>query len=140
LLFHHELNAEPSAETRALFEQIRAQARQQAQEAPLGPTLLASARLPSAPVAADRREPVLPHGTLTFLFTEVESLAEFADAQTEGLSEALAHPANLLRQAIAQHNGHVFKTLGGACCAAFHTAQDALTAALAAQTVLNHRG
>ncbi len=34
---------------------------------------------------------------------------------------------------VSSHGGHVFKMIGDACCAAFHSAPDALEAALAAQ-------
>ena len=45
----------------------------------------------------------------------------------------------LMRQAIEDNNGDVFKTIGDAFCAAFATAPDALNAALAAQCALSCR-
>src|SRR5262249_43426269 len=42
----------------------------------------------------------------------------------------------LIRQAIEQHHGRVFKTVGDAFCAVFATPLEALTAALAAQCAL----
>jgi class 3 adenylate cyclase len=56
------------------------------------------------------REMLPPTGTVTLLFTDIEDRA---------------------------HRGHVFKTMGDAFCAAFHTAPDALGAALEAQRALH---
>jgi TolB-like protein len=50
---------------------------------------------------------------------------------------ALARHDALLRHCIEDHDGHVFKTGGDAFCAAFHTAPDALAAALDAQRALH---
>jgi len=43
----------------------------------------------------------------------------------------------LVRQCIAHHGGYVFKTGGDAFCAAFHTAPDALAAALESQRAIH---
>jgi class 3 adenylate cyclase len=50
---------------------------------------------------------------------------------------ALPRHDALVRQCIAHHGGHVFKTGGDAFCAAFHTAPDALAAALEAQRAIH---
>jgi class 3 adenylate cyclase len=50
---------------------------------------------------------------------------------------ALTRHDALLRSAIRSHRGHVFKTMGDAFCAAFHTAPEALGAALEAQRALH---
>src|SRR5437773_2813813 len=50
---------------------------------------------------------------------------------------ALTRHDALLRSVIRSHRGHVFKTVGDAFCAAFHTAPDALGAALEAQRALH---
>jgi class 3 adenylate cyclase len=52
------------------------------------------------------------------------------------MRQALARHDPLLRQIIEAHSGHVFKTVGDQCCAAFATAPDALAAALNAQRAL----
>src|SRR5258706_663287 len=49
---------------------------------------------------------------------------------------ALARHDALLRQAIGQHRGYIFKTGGDAFYAAFGTAPDGVAAALAAQQAL----
>ena len=49
---------------------------------------------------------------------------------------ALARHDALLRQAIEQRCGYVFKTIGDAFCAAFSTASDAAVAAMEVQEQL----
>ncbi|MCX6021616.1 MAG: AAA family ATPase, partial [Chloroflexi bacterium] len=76
---------------------------------------------------------VYPVGTVTFLFTDIEGSTRRWDQFPEAMSVALARHDALLRTAIERHDGHVFKTIGDAFCAAFATATDALDAALDAQ-------
>ena len=52
-----------------------------------------------------------------------------ADRCPDAMRLALARHDQLLREAIEQHNGFVFKTVGDAFCAAFPTAPDAMYAA-----------
>src|SRR5215210_4825917 len=54
----------------------------------------------------------------------------------QAMQKALARHDELLRRAIEQHGGYVFKTVGDAFCCAFPTAPDALEAALDAQRLL----
>src|SRR5262252_2859468 len=75
----------------------------------------------------------LPSGTVTFLFTDIEGSTRLWEQYPEAMRKALARHDALLEEAITQHNGTVFKTVGDAFCAAFSTAQDALHAALTAQ-------
>ena len=81
--------------------------------------------------------PVLPSGTVTFLFTDIEGSTKLWEQHPEAMRLALARHDNLLRQAIENNSGVVFKTMGDAFCAAFATAPDALSAALAAQVALH---
>jgi predicted ATPase/class 3 adenylate cyclase/Tfp pilus assembly protein PilF len=78
----------------------------------------------------------LPTGTVTFLFTDIEGStalwAEFPDAMRVALGR---HDA-LLRHAIEQSCGHVFKKTGDGMYAVFGTAKDALAACIAAQRAL----
>src|SRR5688500_20243921 len=53
------------------------------------------------------------------------------------MQTALARHDEILRNAIEERGGHVFKTVGDAFCAAFATAPDALAAALAGQRQLD---
>src|SRR5579884_2229057 len=78
-----------------------------------------------------------PSGTITFLFTDIEGSTRLWEQYPEAMRAALARHDALLRQAIEAHNGHVFKTVGDAFCAAFATAPDALHAALTAQCALH---
>ncbi len=78
----------------------------------------------------------LPAGTVTFLFTDIEGSTRVWEDQSDTMRVAHARHDALLRQAIEENNGCVFKTIGDAFCAAFATAPDALSAALAAQMAL----
>ena len=77
--------------------------------------------------------PVLPSGTVTFLFTDIEGSTKLWEEHPEAMRSVLARHDALLRQAVEDNNGVVFKTIGDAFCAAFATAPDALNTALAAQ-------
>jgi TolB-like protein/class 3 adenylate cyclase/Tfp pilus assembly protein PilF len=78
----------------------------------------------------------LPTGTVTLLFTDIEGSTRLWETHAEAMRAALARHDALLRHCIDDHHGHVFKTGGDAFCAAFHTAPDALAAALQAQRAL----
>src|SRR5512139_1135804 len=80
----------------------------------------------------------LPTGTVTFLFTDIEGSTSLAQQFPAELPALLARHHTILHQAIQAHNGHVFQITGDAFCAAFHTASDALKAALNAQRGLQH--
>jgi TolB-like protein/Flp pilus assembly protein TadD len=82
-------------------------------------------------------EAPLPTGTVTFLFTDVEGSTRLWEAHAPAMRAALARHDALLRDCIDGHHGRVFKTGGDAFCAAFHTAPDALAAALEAQRALH---
>lgn len=77
-----------------------------------------------------------PTGTITFLFTDIEGSTVLWERAPEAMRAALAHHDALLRRAIEEHGGYVFKTVGDAFCAAFAAAPAAASAALAAQAAL----
>ncbi len=79
----------------------------------------------------------LPSGTITFLFTDIEGSTKLWEEQPDTMRLALARHDALLRAAIETNSGTVFKTIGDAFCAAFHTAPQALEAALSAQQSLH---
>ena len=79
-----------------------------------------------------------PTGTVTFLFTDIEGSTALAQQFPAELPALLARHHAILHQTIQAHNGHVFQITGDAFCAAFHTAGDALKAALDAQRALQH--
>lgn len=76
--------------------------------------------------------PLLPTGTVTFLFTDIEGSTRLWEENPETMGPALQHHDALLRTAIETHGGAVFKTAGDAFCAVFATAPQALEAALSA--------
>jgi predicted ATPase/class 3 adenylate cyclase/Tfp pilus assembly protein PilF len=80
---------------------------------------------------------MLPTGTVTFLFTDIEGSTKLWEAYPEAMRTALARHDVLMRETIVSANGHVFKTVGDAFCAAFAMAPDAVLAALRVQTALN---
>ena len=80
----------------------------------------------------------LPTGTVTFLFTDIEGSTKLAQQHPDELSALLARHNEILNQAIQQHNGFVFQIVGDSFAAAFHSASDALNAALDAQRALYH--
>jgi adenylate cyclase len=78
-----------------------------------------------------------PTGTVTFLFTDIESSTRLWETDHDAMRKALARHDLLLRKCIDAQRGHVFKTGCDAFCAVFENASDAVHAALAAQLVLN---
>ena len=74
-----------------------------------------------------------PTGTVTFLFTDIEGSTRLWEHDATAMQAALARHDELLRWAIEERGGYVFKTVGDAFCCAFATAPDALEVALDAQ-------
>jgi class 3 adenylate cyclase/DNA-binding XRE family transcriptional regulator len=80
--------------------------------------------------------PILPSGTVTFLFTDIEGSTQLWEQHPQAMPSALARHDAILHDAISARGGHVFKTVGDAICAAFGAAPNALAAALDAQRAL----
>jgi predicted ATPase/class 3 adenylate cyclase len=78
----------------------------------------------------------LPTGTVTFLFTDLESSTRLWEEQPAAMRAALARHDEILRRAVERHGGYVVKTTGDGVHAAFATARDALDAAAAGQVDL----
>ncbi|MDQ3862341.1 MAG: tetratricopeptide repeat protein [Actinomycetota bacterium] len=78
----------------------------------------------------------LPTGTVTLLFTDVEGSTKLWERDPEAMSQALSRHDELLRNAVEDHGGFVFKTVGDAFYAAFSGAPEAVEAALDAQRSL----
>ncbi len=76
---------------------------------------------------------VAPEGTVTFLFTDMEGSTRLWEQHPETMPALLARHHAMLRQTIARHGGHLFKTVGDGVCAAFASAHAALAAAVEAQ-------
>ncbi|HKD87885.1 MAG TPA: adenylate/guanylate cyclase domain-containing protein [Streptosporangiaceae bacterium] len=78
----------------------------------------------------------IPSGIVTLLFTDIEGSTRLWEAEPERMAVALRRHDDLVRAAIEEADGYVFKTVGDAFCAAFWTAQAAVAAALCAQRAL----
>jgi predicted ATPase/class 3 adenylate cyclase len=79
---------------------------------------------------------LLPSGTVTLLFTDIEGSTQHWEQQRAAMPEVLRRHDELLRAAIEAHGGHVFKTMGDQFCAAFSHASDGIAAAADAQRAL----
>lgn len=75
----------------------------------------------------------LPQGTVTFLFTDVESSTELTRSLGRDYAAALSTSRRLLRDAIVEHGGVEVDTQGDGLFAVFERARDAVLAAAAAQ-------
>jgi len=80
----------------------------------------------------------LPSGTVTFLFTDIEGSTKLAQEHPDEMPALLTRHHEILNQAIQAHNGHVFQVVGDSFSASFHSAKDALNAAMDAQHVLQN--
>src|SRR5689334_15648591 len=78
----------------------------------------------------------LPTGTVTFLFTDIEGSTKLAQQYPDDMPALLARHHEILHQAIQEQNGYVFQIIGDAFCASFHSANEALNAAISAQRLL----
>src|SRR5215211_2390424 len=74
-----------------------------------------------------------PHGTVTFLFTDVEASTRLWEASPDAMRAALGAHDRLLRSVIEEHRGYVFSTAGDAFSAAFWTPGEAVAAAVEVQ-------
>lgn len=81
-------------------------------------------------------EAPLPTGAVTFAFTDIEGSTARWERNREAMQEAVRRHDAIMRSAISEHAGHVFKTIGDAFCAAFERPEDAIAAMLAAQQTL----
>ena len=75
----------------------------------------------------------VPTGTVTFLFTDIEGSTKLAREHPDAWENVRARHHAILHDAIGCYQGHVFQIIGDAFCAAFHTAGDALKAAIKSQ-------
>jgi class 3 adenylate cyclase len=79
---------------------------------------------------------VLPTGTVTFLFTDIEGSTRLWERDASAMKSALVRHDEILKEAIETNGGFVFKSVGDAFCAAFSNVSDALEAAISAQRAL----
>ena len=74
-----------------------------------------------------------PSGTVTFLFTDIEGSTKLAQEHREQWENLRQRHHAILQSAMEAHNGYVFQIIGDAFCVAFHTASDAVNAAIDSQ-------
>jgi class 3 adenylate cyclase len=79
---------------------------------------------------------VLPTGTVTFLYTDIEGSTQRWERNAAAMKAAVERHDALLRGCIEDAGGTVFRTMGDAFCAVFPTAPQGVAAALAAQKAL----
>ena len=79
----------------------------------------------------------VPTGTVTFLFTDLETSTRLWEEHPEAMRGALARHDVILRNAVEQQSGRVVKTTGDGVHAAFGTAHDAVAAAVKAQAAIS---
>jgi predicted ATPase/class 3 adenylate cyclase len=84
-----------------------------------------------------RTNRLLPTGTVTFLFTDIEGSTRLWETQHEAMQRALVQHDAILRNAIEGHGGYLVKSTGDGAIGAFGIAPDAVKACLAAQRALN---
>jgi predicted ATPase/class 3 adenylate cyclase len=75
----------------------------------------------------------IPSGTVSFVFTDIEGSTERWERDRAAMQSAVRRHDELVRSALVEHDGHVFKTIGDAFCAAFWRPEDAVTAMLDVQ-------
>jgi predicted ATPase/class 3 adenylate cyclase len=75
-------------------------------------------------------------GVVTLVFSDIEGSTQRWERNRDAMASALARHDLLMRDAIEQAGGDVFKTVGDAFCASFTVPEQAVAAALAAQRAL----
>lgn len=79
----------------------------------------------------------LPAGIVTFLFTDIEGSTRLWERNAEAMDTTVARHDEILREAIEEAGGAIFKTVGDAFCAAFTAPEAAIAAAIASQRALH---
>ncbi|HEX5256684.1 MAG TPA: adenylate/guanylate cyclase domain-containing protein [Mycobacterium sp.] len=77
-----------------------------------------------------------PSGVVTFLFTDIEGSTRRWESDADNMRKALVAHDEVLRSAIASHDGYVFSHSGDGVAAAFASPTSAVEAAIAAQGAL----
>ena len=80
---------------------------------------------------------MLPSGTVTFLFTDIEGSTRLFQQHPEAMKLAMARHHALLEGAIGGHGGQVFHVVGDGFCSVFENVTGAVEAALDAQRALH---
>jgi predicted ATPase/class 3 adenylate cyclase/Tfp pilus assembly protein PilF len=80
--------------------------------------------------------PAVTEGVLTFIFTDVVGSTRLWERAPEAAKASIARQEFMVREAVREHGGSVFKTVGDACCCVFQSPVDAARAAIAAGRAL----
>ena len=72
----------------------------------------------------------LPSGTVTLLFTDIEGSTKLAQNYPDIWEKLRERHHAILESAVEEHRGYIFQIIGDACCVAFYTASDGLSAAV----------
>lgn len=75
----------------------------------------------------------LPSGTITFVFTDIESSTQLWETHPEAMKATLAKHDSILSNSIESNRGHVIKRTGDGIHAVFQAPSDAIKAAIFAQ-------
>lgn len=78
----------------------------------------------------------LPHGTVTFLFSDIEGSTDLSRRHGAAYGDLRAEHRRLLRESFEAHRGHEVDAEGDAFFVVFERALDAVAAAVAAQLAL----
>ncbi|WP_455382869.1 ATP-binding protein, partial [Salinispira pacifica] len=78
----------------------------------------------------------IPRGTVTFLFTDIEGSTRLWATHPQQMKAVQVRHDDLVRRAVEECGGYVFKTVGDQTCAAFADANDGLRAAVDAQRAI----
>src|SRR3989442_1608799 len=87
----------------------------------------------NASTSASSAQSLLPTGTVTFLYTDIEGSTKRWEQRPALMKAAVERHDALVRQAIEAQGGCVFRTMGDAFCAVFPATSQAVLAALDAQ-------
>ncbi len=79
---------------------------------------------------------MLPIGTVTFLFTDIEGSTQLWEKHPEAMKAALVKHDAILREAIESNHGQIIKTTGDGVHAVFTTSLDAINATVFVQRSL----
>lgn len=77
--------------------------------------------------------PILPEGTVTFLFSDIEGSTQLLYKLGDQFTATLNEHHTILREAVTRGGGQVVRTEGDAFFVAFPRARDAVSAAVEAQ-------
>jgi class 3 adenylate cyclase len=78
----------------------------------------------------------IPSGIVTFLFTDIEGATGHLEEDLHGAPGVLQRHNRILRDAVEQHEGHIFNRAGDEFAVSFHSAGHALLSAIAVQAAL----